>query len=545
MSYQYKNFNQSFESDIWLYFIAALLGSSLTLAFAPFNIWLGLLVSFSGLLYCLELLSQKANYSNYGCHSWSSTNSLLPAFSLGYCFGFGHFISALSWVHNSLTASPEIGEIYGWLKPIVTIIMPGVMGLFTGFVTLGTYILVMLKRDSTIVSRRISILLFFVLSWWFWEWVISYLVIPFPWMVLGYASQYSLVLMQNAALYSVHGLSFILLIIATVLYARSFRYTIIVVLLICFIVSYGQWRLAGNIESGIEFELEPNPITVFNPEQNSNLSQVSNQKKQIQIILTQPNLKLFESTFANSENKNNQIMKTMELSLEGLNKVSSLIQSQNGSLPTLIIWPESGVRSIISRRDDLEFVRYLLPENTILLTGADTYDGVGYYNSMIAIDNSGQIIRQYDKKILAPFGEYIPGASLFSWIHPLVANEGFKHGKRNQIIDLIFDYNIANNTNRIRLVPFICYEIAFPFMVESIDCDFIIQITNDIWFGDSIGPYQHLAIARMRAIEYGKPLLRVANTGISAVIDSNGRVLKFLPLNKTGVINLIVDLANN
>ena len=553
MAYDYYGrSDRNFESDIWFYLVAILLGSALTLSFAPFNNWLGLVVGFSGLLYYLELLQNFKYQISLPVNNRSNHRN----FFLGYCFGFGHFISSLSWVHNSLTASPEIGELYGWMKPIVIILMPGIMAIFTGFATLTVNIL-STKKQGSIIAYRIHLSILFIISWWIWEWVMSYLVIPFPWMVLGYASQYSLILMQGAHLYGVHGLSFVLLVLAIVVYVRSYSYTVVAALVLCSVAGYGQLRLASCSSLDIEFIQDENKTN-----QTENLLtkldiDSKNHKKYLLITIVQPNIQLF--THGNYTNQlNNQILKTIQLSVGGLSNNKSI---QNLPL-SMVIWPESGIRSIINNQNDLQFLRGLIPKNSVLLTGADTYDGSGYYNSMLAINDESKIIWQYDKRILAPFGEYIPGANLLSWIQPLVVNIGFSHGTKEQVIniasqeinnDACKDYKrpavhqsvdttkIKNDYN-IKILPFICYEIAFPFMAKPQKYDIIIQITNDVWFGDSIGPYQHLAMARMRAIEYNKPLLRVANTGISAVIDGNGRMLSFLQLNKTGVITAILGL---
>jgi apolipoprotein N-acyltransferase len=181
----------------------------------------------------------------------------------------------------------------------------------------------------------------------------------------------------------------------------------------------------------------------------------------------------------------------------------------------------------------------LLPQNTMLITGAirlanpDNPLASGVYNSIYVIDHDGSIRAIYDKVHLVPFGEYLPFESLLEAIglQTLTKQQGgFLAGDRHRIIAI---------PGAPSALPLICYEILFPREVGSLEArpGWIINVTNDGWFGDSTGPYQHFQQARVTAIEEGLPLARAANTGISAVVDPVGRIVDSLPLASEGILD--------
>ena len=166
--------------------------------------------------------------------------------------------------------------------------------------------------------------------------------------------------------------------------------------------------------------------------------------------------------------------------------------------------------------------------HTTLLVGMPTgepWSGGRYYNSVVAL---GSEAGRYDKRHLVPFGEFIPFRSWIPIPKITVGTVDFSRGSVRHSLTL---------PGLPPIKPLICYEAIFPEMSEGAYPAWILNITNDAWFGDSPGPYQHLAMSRVRAVEQGVPLIRVANTGMSAVIDSYGRVLKRLPLNTRGIID--------
>jgi apolipoprotein N-acyltransferase len=199
--------------------------------------------------------------------------------------------------------------------------------------------------------------------------------------------------------------------------------------------------------------------------------------------------------------------------------------------PDLIIWPETSVPVILDRAEATLSAMAEAAGGVPVVFGIQRFEGRKIYNSAALLDSTGRVGQIYDKYHLVPFGEYVPFGNVMArfGIHGMAATQGdgFSAGPGAQLMEL----------GRLgRALPLICYEMVFPNDVASASerPDFLMQLTNDAWFGEFSGPYQHLAQARLRAIEQGVPVVRAANTGISAVIDTKGRVLAALSLGMTG-----------
>ncbi|QEW18643.1 Apolipoprotein N-acyltransferase [Marinibacterium anthonyi] len=204
-----------------------------------------------------------------------------------------------------------------------------------------------------------------------------------------------------------------------------------------------------------------------------------------------------------------------------------------GARPDLIVWPESAIAPVYEQSGPwLDAVTDAAGGSQVAL-GIRRYDG-RLYNALIRMDGDGTVTDIYDKHHLVPFGEYIPlgGLAKRFGIHGLAAEDG--DGYSSGPGPVLVDFGPLG-----KALPLICYEAVFPQDVNGAPgrADFLLQITNDAWFGKRVGPYQHLAQARMRAVEQGLPMLRAANTGISAVIDPDGRVLDSLGLGRAGYID--------
>ena len=208
--------------------------------------------------------------------------------------------------------------------------------------------------------------------------------------------------------------------------------------------------------------------------------------------------------------------------------------------PDLIIWPETSV-PVLLERAGVALDRMVTAANgTPVVFGIQRSDLLRFYNSLVVLDTAGEITEVYDKHHLVPFGEYVPAPWLFSRVglDAFTADQGFGYsaGPGARLIDL---------GPLGRALPLICYEAIFPQDLHAAPerPDWLLQITNDAWFGQISGPYQHLAQARLRAVEMGLPMVRVANTGVSAVIDARGRVRESLPLNTSGFLDAALPSA--
>ena len=202
-----------------------------------------------------------------------------------------------------------------------------------------------------------------------------------------------------------------------------------------------------------------------------------------------------------------------------------------GAPPDLIVWPETAIPWVLDRAGPaFEAIRRAAGGTPVVL-GLQRLDGPRYFNSLVRLDAAGEVSAIYDKHHLVPFGEYMPFGDFLAkfGIYGLASNAG--HGYSADPGPRVIDLGGIGAA-----LPLICYEGVFPQDVGGYDRrpDLILLLTNDAWFGQLSGPYQHLAQARLRSAEQGLPMIRVANTGVSAIIDATGRVSARIPLGAQG-----------
>jgi apolipoprotein N-acyltransferase len=224
-----------------------------------------------------------------------------------------------------------------------------------------------------------------------------------------------------------------------------------------------------------------------------------------------------------------------------LDRQMDLTAAPAAARPDLVVWPETAVPFLLE--DSGDFLRELsrVSGGVPVVFGIQRTEGPRYFNSLAAIDGAGKVTQVYDKWHLVPFGEYLPlgdalarfGISAFA----AQAGNGYSAGPGARVLDL----GPAG-----RVLPLICYEAIFPQDIRAAGerPGWLLQITNDSWFGDLTGPFQHLAQARFRAVEQGLPLVRVANTGVSAVIDPLGRLTAEIGLNEEGFLDAAIPAAH-
>jgi apolipoprotein N-acyltransferase len=254
----------------------------------------------------------------------------------------------------------------------------------------------------------------------------------------------------------------------------------------------------------------------------------------VKLRLMQPNLQ--QDVKFNYSAKNAVMEKYLSLSDRSTGPNSNGVRDA-----TILIWPESAFPFFLTREPDmLAQIANFLPPQTLLITGAvrapDLPPGVHVtraYNSIYVIDHDGNVLSVYDKLHLVPFGEYLPFQNALEKLgfqQLTKVTGGFIPGDRRRAMNL---------PGAPRVLPLICYEVAFSHAIvpPGERPGWIVNLTNDGWFGISTGPYQHLEQARLRAIEEGLPIVRDANTGISAVIDPVGRYVARLELGHEGVLD--------
>ena len=414
-------------------------------------------------------------------------------FKLGYWFGFGFYAFGLAWIGNALLID---AKTFGWLYPLVLVAAGGFFGLFIAIPASLSFFF------KNIYARYLS----FSALWVIFEWIRSFIFTGFPWNLLGTTLAFSPITIQLASVIGTYGLSLVVLMttIAPALYfCNSSKKNLSLALsLICLFsilnLGYGFWRLNQYSDS---------------------------QESDIKIRIVQPAIP--------------QSMKWSPVSLdENINKYIALSRLSGLEDIDFVIWGETASPFPLDYDNYYrELVTNAIPEKGHLITGSLRYevDENNFYqplNSMFILNRHGIIEAHYDKSHLVPFGEYIPFREyLPQWVRPItntIAN--FKAGKGLQNIQIGHYPSLG---------ALICYEVIFPAQVVNSNNkpQWLINLTNDGWYGNSAGPYQHLVTAQMRAVEEGITIVRAANTGISAVINRLGEIKNLLGLNQEGILD--------
>ena len=472
--------------------IALLAGALSSLAMAPFNAWPILFVTLPVAVWQID---------GAGAGRWRG----VPAAALtGWWFGLGYFVPGLYWIGYAFLVD---ADTFAWLLPFAILGLPAYLALFTalGFGLARLF----WTRDA---SRVIALAASLTMS----EWLRGHALTGFPWNTLGYALSEPLALAQTASLIGLWGLTFLavaifaspaVLIDGTSRGRKPWIAPVLALVLLLAMTVFGATRLSQQ------------PTVLL-----------ANTKLRIM----QPNLQ--QDARFNYSAKAEVMKKYLTLSDRASGPQSTGVRDVN-----ILIWPESAFPFFLTREADaMAEIADLLPKGTVLVTGSvrapDLPPGTRItraYNSVYVIDHDGNVLSVYDKLHLVPFGEFLPFQDLMEKIgfeQLTRVQGGFIPGTRRHSMDV---------PNAPRMLPLICYEAIFPGnVVDRNDRPgWIVNLTNDGWFGISTGPYQHLQQARLRAIEQGLPLVRAANTGISAVIDPLGRVVAELGLGLEGVLD--------
>lgn len=420
--------------------------------------------------------------------------SAAKAAGIGFWFGFGFFAFGFNWVSNALLVAPEKT---GWLVPVVFCASGAFFGLFTALPAYLAY-----KFKKSFIGFYLAFPAFMVLS----EWLRSWILTGFPWNLWGSVLAFNLPLLQTAAIWGTYGLSLLVILIGSApalamhyKTLKSIAATITVILIVPLLLwGYGTYRIKNL--------------------QNDELSDTT-------IRLVQPSIP--------------QSLKwSKELAENHFNKYIELSGSPADKKIDMTIWGEtaSPFPLDLDEKARMLSIQNLMPES-YLTTGLvryerDYYDGYRLLNSALILNEQGLIEDFYDKTHLVPFGEYIPlRRFLPEWIKPVTGTiADFKAGSGAKIINLP------------AIPPFgilICYEIIFPHQIVNPNNrpEWLINLTNDGWYGISSGPYQHFVSTRLRAVEEGLTIVRSANSGISGVINRYGKILAALPLNHIGVLD--------
>ena len=472
--------------------IAFAAGAASTLALAPLNAWPLLFVTFPIVVWLID-------------GSAAGRLGGVPTAALaGWWFGFGYFTAGLYWTGFAFLVD---AKTFAWLMPLAVVALPAGLALFMG---LGFAVarLLWLRGPARLISLAVALTAV--------EWLRGHVLTGFPWNTFGYALTGPLALAQSAALIGLWGLT----LMAIAVFAspavltddradtpRPWLAPALALLLVAALAAYGTWRLART----------PTALVAG-----------------VKLRIMQPNLSQDEKF--NYTAKRDVMRRYLALSDRATGPDAAGVKDI-----THLIWPESAFPFFLTREAEaLAQIASLLRPNTILITGAvrapdlsPTVAVTRAYNSVYVIGPDGSVLGVYDKVHLVPFGEYLPFQNFLEGLGLIQLTKmrgGFIAGERRRPLTV---------PRAPALLPLICYEIVFPgeAVPRGERPGWLLNVTNDGWFGRSAGPYQHFQQARVRAIEEGLPLVRAANTGISAVVDPVGRVLKSLPLGTEGILD--------
>ncbi len=476
---------------------AVTLGALSLLAFAPVHAWPVLFFTFGGLVWLLD-----------GCHAQHArlAERLKAAGLIGFCFGFGYFLAGLYWIAEAFLVEPWR---HGWLLPFVMTALPGGMALF--FAAAAALAMLLWVPGA---GRAFALAIAFFLA----EFTRGHVLTGLPWNLIGYGLVGGLPLMQLASLFGVYALSLLAVLLfaaPATLFAPSQSglargrgsFALVGLLLVLLVAGYGwgERRLSAATDStGIRVRIVQ-----------ANIDQAEKWRPENSAEIFADYLDLTKSGGATA--------------LDGID---------------IVVWPETAVPFLVADAPDaLTAIADVLPATTTLLLGSgrlvqerDT-EGVlvrnRVYNSVLVIDGDGRVTGSYDKIHLVPLGEYLPFQDFLESLGMMQltgVRGGFSVGQGPRLLMV---------PGAPPATPLICYEIIFPHAITETGTrpGWLLNLTNDAWFGSSAGPYQHFHQAQVRAVEQGLPVVRAANTGISAVIDPLGRIRAEIGLGEKGVID--------
>lgn len=411
-------------------------------------------------------------------------------FWVGWAWGFGHFAAGLYWISEALLTE---AERFAWLLPIAVPSIAAGLALFVAVpVTLA-------MRWPEGWPRMLA----FAALWTLSEMLRGVVLTGFPWNLIGTVWAFDALPLQGAAWIGTHGLSALTVVLACLPLVRGRAAWAAGAAILVGGAAFGLVRL-------LEEEPAPGPVALRIVQ--GNIAQAHKWREELRVAHFRRYLGL----------------------------TASVPPAGEGERPLLVIWPETASPYLLENDEAARgYAAQALPEGALLIAGSVRIEREGgssaspvrVWNSLLAIDPTGSVLATYDKHHLVPFGEYVPLRGILPVETVVPGNLDFSAGPGPVTVTLA-DARVPPFS------PLICYEVIFPgdVVARAERPAWLLNITNDAWFGTSAGPYQHLAAARMRTIEEGLPLVRAANTGISAVFDARGRLVASLGLGVTGVI---------
>ena len=417
------------------------------------------------------------------------------AFAVGWWFGLGHFMAGTYWISNALLVE---ADRFAWLIP------PTLVGV-SAYLAIYPALACAFARWVRPGWPRIAAL---AVGWTALEMLRGVAFTGFPWNPIGSIWSDIPAMLQPAAAVGVFGLGLLTVALAAApaLLARGGRAGLA--------AAVGVPLVLAAVWGGGTLRV-PRAATAAHPA--------------VKLGIVQPNIPQREKVRAQFRTRH-------------FSKHLGMTQAAAGTGVTHFVWPETAIAFALSRRPGAaEAIARAVPEGGLVIAGAFRASPSGerpvrIWNSLVAIDGKARRVAVYDKARLVPFGEYVPLRSILAFTQVTGGRFDFSRGPGPRTL-------AAQGLPPFS--PLICYEIVFPGRVVGPGerPQWLLNVTNDGWFGDSAGPYQHFAAARMRAVEEGLPVVRAANSGISAVIDPFGRVVERLGLGRAGLLEATLPVA--
>ena len=478
-----------------LYIFPFFIGSLTVLSFQPFNYTIINFIIFPLFFYTIVYISKKSQ-SVYRKKPFK-----INFFVFGLSFGFGFYLCGVSWIVNSLT----FDENFRIFIPFGLVLIPLFLSLFIAIPAL-------LIGPS--LRFNISSLIIFSSSLAFSDYLRAKLFTGFPWNLWAYSTSWIVEILQvlnYLGLYAYNLIIVTLFTLPTIIFFRISKIKKILLLFLSIMLILSLYIYGNYIINKNKKFLD------------------SVEKKQLVKVIS-PN---FELKYGLDKNE-------IEERLKKIIRYSEPDKSRT----TLFIWPE-GVFSGYSYNEILTFkaiIKKNFSRKHFIILGSNNLEPISgrYFNSLLVLNNNFEIVGSYNKRKLVPFGEFLPFENFLNNFGLKKITEGhgsFLKGKTNKNVSL----------DGFNILPLICYEIIFADLIQKSgeETNLIINISEDGWFGDTIGPNQHFAKSIFRAIESNTFLIRSANKGISAIIDNKGRIIKQLKRNEAGNIELEIPLIKS
>ncbi|MFL2754021.1 MAG: apolipoprotein N-acyltransferase [Gammaproteobacteria bacterium] len=452
--------------------LSFLLGSSLVLAFEPFNFWF---LSFFSPIFAFYLIVKA---------------DLKQSILIGWFFGFGLWVNGIFWIENSIHDYGGANIISSYL---LTVILASFLALFFALIF---FIFTLIKQNNSF-----DLIFLFPSIWVLGEWLREFLLSGFPWLYIGYTALDNYFISGLIPVLGVFGMSFIILFISanTLFLVSNFK-----------TIHSKKILIPSTLSLILIFS---SSIFFFEKEWTKEF-------KEIEVVVVQPNISIEEKWGKNGEQDALKLFKSKLLGESG-----RIFKEQKNQ--KLIFWPEAFLPGIFSgyKKTLSPFLSFAKKAEIGVIVGTLSNSQENSNEIQNSLISFGILNGQFDKQKLVPFGEYVPH-KIFNYFFNFFSlnRPNITPSENNKLIE----------SAEIIISSAICYEIAYQdiYLKHSKSSNLLFNASNDNWFGDSIGPHQHLQISRYRAAEHRKPLIRSTSTGISAVIDIYGNIVESLPIDE-------------